>query len=50
MYVARMGERRGVYKVLVGKTEGKCPLGRPGLKWIFRSGMCGHGLDLAALG
>jgi len=25
--VARMGERRGVYRVLVGKTEGKKPLG-----------------------
>jgi hypothetical protein len=27
--VARMGERRGVYRVLVGRTEGKRPLGRP---------------------
>jgi len=27
--VARMGERRGVYWVLVGKPEGKRPLGRP---------------------
>ena len=27
--VARMGERRGVYRVLVGKPEGKKPLGRP---------------------
>jgi len=27
--VARMGERRGVYRVLVGKPEGKRPLGRP---------------------
>ena len=26
---ARMGERRGVYRVLVGKPEGKRPLGRP---------------------
>ena len=24
-----MGERRGVYRVLVGKPEGKTPLGRP---------------------
>jgi len=24
-----MGERRGLYRVLVGKTEGKGPLGRP---------------------
>jgi hypothetical protein len=28
-YVARMGEGRGVHSVLVGKTEGKRPLGRP---------------------
>ena len=28
-YVARMGERRGVYRVLVSKSEGKRPLGRP---------------------
>jgi len=27
--VACMGERRGVYRVLVGKPEGKRPLGRP---------------------
>ena len=28
-----MGERRGVYRVLVGKPEGKRPLGRPRLRW-----------------
>ena len=28
-HVARMGERRGVYRVLVGKPDGKRPLGRP---------------------
>jgi hypothetical protein len=28
-HVARMGERRGVYRVLVGRPEGKRPLGRP---------------------
>jgi len=28
-HVARMGEERGVYRVLVGKLEGKRPLGRP---------------------
>jgi len=28
-HVARLGERRGVYRVLVGKPEGKRPLGRP---------------------
>jgi hypothetical protein len=32
-YVACMGDSRGVYRVLVGKTEGKSPLGRPRLKW-----------------
>jgi hypothetical protein len=32
-HVGRMGERRGVYRVLVGKPEGKRPLGRPGCIW-----------------
>jgi len=32
-HVARMGEGRGVYRVLVGKPEGKRPLGRPRRKW-----------------
>jgi len=32
-HVARMGERRGVYRILVGKREGKRPLGRPRRKW-----------------
>ena len=32
-HVARMGEKRGVYRVLVGKPEGKRPLGRPRLRW-----------------
>ena len=27
------GERSGVYRVLVGKPEGKRPLGRPRLRW-----------------
>ena len=31
-HVAYMGERRGVYRVLVGKPEGKRPLGRPRLR------------------
>jgi hypothetical protein len=31
-----MGERRGVYRVLVGKPEGKRPLARIILKWVFR--------------
>jgi len=33
-HVARMGEERGVYRVLVGKTEGKRPLGRPRHRWV----------------
>jgi len=28
-HVARMGEERGVYRVLVGKPEGRRPMGRP---------------------
>jgi len=32
-HVARMGERRGVYRCLVGKPEGKRPLGRPRHRW-----------------
>jgi len=28
-----MGERRGVYRVFVGKPEGKRPLGRPSRRW-----------------
>jgi len=31
--VASIGERRGVYRVLVGKPEGKRPLGRPRHRW-----------------
>ena len=31
--VVRMGERRGIYRVLVGKPEGKRPLGRPRCRW-----------------
>ena len=32
-HVARMGEGRGVYRVLVGKPEGRRPLGRPRRRW-----------------
>jgi len=32
-HVARIGERRGVYRVLVGKPEGKRPLVRPRRRW-----------------
>ena len=33
-HVARIGEERGVYRVLVGKPEGKRPLGRPRRRWV----------------
>jgi len=32
-HVARMGEKRGVYRVLVGIPENKRPLGRPRHRW-----------------
>jgi hypothetical protein len=33
-HVARMGEKRNAYKILVGKPEGKRLLGRPRRSWI----------------
>jgi hypothetical protein len=30
-----MGEKRNVYRLLVGKPEGKRPLGRPRRRWIY---------------
>ena len=47
-HVARMGEERGAYRVLVGKPEGKRPLGRPRRRWVHNIRMdlqevgCGH--------
>ena len=47
-HVARMGEERGVYRVLVGKLEGRRPLRRPGRKWVdnirmdFQVVRCGY--------
>ena len=47
-HVARMGEERVVYTVLVGKPEGKKPLGRLRLRWVDNIRMdleevgCGH--------
>ena len=32
-HAARMGDGRGVHRVLVGKPEGKTPLGRPRRRW-----------------
>jgi len=33
-HVARMGEERGTYRVLLGKSEGRGPLGRPRRRWV----------------
>jgi hypothetical protein len=32
-HVARMGDRRGAYRALVGRSEGRRPLGRPRRRW-----------------
>ena len=32
--MARMGEERGVYRVLLGKPEGRRSLGRPRRRWV----------------
>ena len=32
-FVARMGERRGVYRILLGKPDGKSPLWVPRCRW-----------------
>ena len=37
-HVARMGEERGVYRVLLGKLVGKRPLGRPRRRWVDNIG------------
>jgi hypothetical protein len=44
-HVACMGEDRKVYKVLVGKPEGKSPLGRPWCRWEY-----GIRMDLREIG
>jgi hypothetical protein len=44
-YVARMGEERKVYKVLVGKPEGKRSLGTPRRRWEY-----GIRMDLREIG
>ena len=53
--MARMEEGRGVHKVLVGKPEGKRPLGRPRRRWKYNIKMdlqevgrgCGDWMELA---
>jgi hypothetical protein len=32
-HVAHMGEKRGAYRILVGRPEGRQPLGRPRRRW-----------------
>jgi hypothetical protein len=56
-HVARMGEERKVYKVLVGKPEGKTPLVRPRRRWedgirmdLGEIGLEGCGLDSTVSG
>jgi len=47
-YVAHMGEERGVYRVFMGKPEGRRPLERPRLRWVdnirmdFQEVGCGY--------
>ena len=41
-HVARMGEERVVYRFLVGKPEGRRPLGRPRCRWVDNIGMDLH--------
>ena len=53
--MARMGEGRAVHRVLVGKPEGKRPLGRPRRRWVDNikmdlqevGGSCGDWMELA---
>jgi hypothetical protein len=50
-HVARMRERRGTYRILIGRPEGRRPLGRPRRRWEDNIKMdlqdvgLGHGLD-----
>ena len=50
------GERRGAYRALVGKSEGRRPLGKPRLhgriilKWMFERLDGGQGLDQSGSG
>jgi hypothetical protein len=54
-HLARMEEGRGVYRVLVGKPEGKRPMGRPRRRWEENikmdrqevGGSCGDWIELA---
>jgi hypothetical protein len=37
VHVARVGERGVIYKILLGKPEGRRPLGRPMRQWEYKS-------------
>jgi hypothetical protein len=39
-HVARMGEKMNAYRILVGKPEGRRPLGRPRRRWEDNIRMC----------
>jgi hypothetical protein len=43
-HVARVGEKRNVYRLLVGQSKGKKPIGRPKRRWIDNNKM--HLLDM----
>jgi hypothetical protein len=45
-HVARMGKKRNAYRLLMGKPEGKIPLGRPRRRWVdnIRYGSCSGGM------
>jgi hypothetical protein len=50
-HVARMGEKRNVYRLLVGKPEGRRPLGRPRRRYVNNRGRLGRcGLDWSGSG
>jgi hypothetical protein len=51
-HVARTGEKRNACRILVGKPEGKGPLGRPRCKWVdsVRDRMGCYGLDQSGSG
>jgi hypothetical protein len=44
-HVARMGEKRNAYKILVGMPEGKRPLGRPRRRWMNNIKMDLRGIE-----
>ena len=48
-HVARMGDRRGVYRVLVRRPEGKRPLGEPRRRWGNNVKIGWVGMDCIAL-